>query len=67
MSTEDRVDAALDDVKGTAKEAWGKATDDKSVEAEGKMDQLKSDVKEGVADVKDKARDLMDKLTDKDK
>lgn len=66
-SNEDRVDAAIDDVKGNAKEAWGKVTDDKSTEAEGKLDQVKSDIKEGMADVKDKAKGLMDKLTDNDK
>ena len=42
-----------DDIKGKAKEAEGKVTGDESREAEGKMDQAKSDLKEGVQKVKD--------------
>ncbi len=66
MSTEDRVDALKDDVKGNAKEGWGKLTDDKSTEAEGKMDQVKSDLEKGMADAKDKFNELKDKVTGKD-
>lgn len=67
MSAEDRFDAMKDDVKGKAKEGYGKATGDEEKEAEGKFDQIKSDFKEGVADVKDRAKDIADKLTDNDK
>jgi uncharacterized protein YjbJ (UPF0337 family) len=67
MSTEDRFDAATDDAKGKAKEGWGKLTDDESTEAEGKMDQVKGDIKEGVADAKDKVGDMMDKMKGDDK
>lgn len=67
MSTEDRFDAVKDDVKGKAKEGYGKATDDEQKEAEGKFDQIKSDAKEGLADVKDKAKDIADKLKGDDK
>lgn len=67
MSTEDRADAAKDDVKGKAKEGYGKLTGDEQKEAEGKFDQIKSDVKEGVADVKDKAKDIADKIGNDDK
>lgn len=67
MSIEDRFDAARDDVKGKTKEGVGKLTGDEQKEAEGKFDQIKSDVKEGVADVKDKAKDIADKLTGDDK
>ena len=44
---------AADDLKGKAKEATGKATDDESLEAEGKGDQAKSDLKEAGEKVKD--------------
>ncbi|WP_127792290.1 CsbD family protein [Agromyces sp. LHK192] len=53
MGNEERIDAAADDVKGKAKEAWGKATDDERLEAEGKGDQVKSDLKNAAEDVKD--------------
>ncbi len=36
-----------------AKEAWGDATDDPGMEAEGKMDQAKSDLKQAGEKVKD--------------
>ena len=42
-----------DDIKGKAKEAEGKITNDKSREKEGKADQAKSDLKQGVEKVKD--------------
>ena len=63
---DDRFDAAKDDVKGKAKEKYGDMTNDESKQAEGKMDQFKGDVKDGMADVKDKAGDLADKIKGKD-
>ncbi len=53
MSTERKIDATTDDVKGKIKEGAGKVTDDKSLEAEGKGDQVKGKVKQAVEDVKD--------------
>ncbi len=53
MSTERKIDATTDDVKGKVKEGAGKVTDDKSLEAEGKGDQVKGKVKQAVEDVKD--------------
>ncbi|WP_394554455.1 CsbD family protein [Agromyces sp. MMS24-JH15] len=53
MGSEERADATKDDVAGKAKEAWGKVTDDEKLEAEGKADQAKSDLKNAVEDVKD--------------
>lgn len=41
------------DAKGKAKEAAGKATDDKELEAKGKADQLKAKGQKLVGDVKD--------------
>jgi uncharacterized protein YjbJ (UPF0337 family) len=61
--TDDRTEGLLDQAKGTAKEAWGKVTDNEEVEAEGKLDQATGRVKEGVADVKDAATDVVDDLT----
>lgn len=63
----DRLDAAKDTVKGKAKEEYGKMTGDEDKQAEGKLDQLKGDVKDGLADLKDKGRDLADKMTGDDK
>ncbi|MBM7652665.1 CsbD family protein [Neobacillus cucumis] len=44
----------FDQVKGEAKEQWGKATDDHSTETEGKWDKAKGKLKEGIGEVKDK-------------
>ncbi|MBI0578090.1 CsbD family protein [Neobacillus cucumis] len=47
------VKGNLDQVKGEAKEQWGKLTDDHSKEAEGKVDKAKGKLKEGYGEVKD--------------
>ena len=46
-----------DKVKGNVKEGWGKATGDRSTEAEGKFDQAKGGVKDAAQDVRDSVRD----------
>jgi uncharacterized protein YjbJ (UPF0337 family) len=53
MSATDKAKNAIDDVAGKAKEAFGKATGDRSTEAEGKGDQAKSDLKDAGEKVKD--------------
>ena len=53
MGLDDKIENAADDLKGKAKEATGKATDDESLEAEGKGDQVVSDVKQAGEKVKD--------------
>jgi uncharacterized protein YjbJ (UPF0337 family) len=53
MGVGDRMENTGEDLKGKAKEAWGDATDDKGMEAEGKFDQAKADMKNKVEDVKD--------------
>jgi len=53
MGAEDRADATGDDLKGKAKEAWGKATDDERLEAEGKADQTSSNLKQAGEKIKD--------------
>jgi uncharacterized protein YjbJ (UPF0337 family) len=53
MSTGDKIDNAGDDLKGKAKEATGRATDDPGLEAEGKGDQSVADLKKAGEKVKD--------------
>jgi uncharacterized protein YjbJ (UPF0337 family) len=53
MGLEDKISNAVEDVKGKIKEATGSATDDQSLEAEGKRDQAKSDLKGAGEKVKD--------------
>jgi uncharacterized protein YjbJ (UPF0337 family) len=47
-------DKNVDETKGRVKEAAGSLTDDKSLKNEGKVDQAKSSVKDGVDKVADK-------------
>ena len=54
-----------DKVKGTAKEATGKATGDDSMKREGQWDQTKGDVKGVGNDIKDSASDAVDNVRDK--
>jgi len=58
-----------DQLKGKAKEAAGNLSDDKSLENEGKADQLTGDVKEKAADardaIKDKANEVAGKIQDR--
>ncbi|MET0820155.1 MAG: CsbD family protein [Aeromicrobium sp.] len=53
MGLGDKISNAAEDAKGKLKEATGKATDDESLEAEGKGDQTKSDLKSAGENVKD--------------
>ncbi len=53
MGLDDKFENATEDLKGKAKEATGKATDDESLEAEGKGDQAVSDLKQAGEKVKD--------------
>jgi uncharacterized protein YjbJ (UPF0337 family) len=53
MGLGDRISNAAEDAKGKLKESTGKATDDESLEAEGKGDQTKSDLKSAGENVKD--------------
>lgn len=53
MSGTDKIKNAVQDVEGKAKEAFGKATNDKDTEAEGRGDQAKSDLKDAGENVKD--------------
>ncbi len=53
MGLDDKIENKGEDLKGKAKEATGKATDDEELEAEGKTDQTKSSLKDAKENVKD--------------
>ncbi|KGN39858.1 CsbD family protein [Knoellia aerolata] len=53
MGIGDKIDNMTDDAAGKAKEATGKATDDEGLEAEGRADQSKADLKQAGEKVKD--------------
>ncbi|MDT5150825.1 MAG: hypothetical protein QOI01_2558 [Mycobacterium sp.] len=53
MSFLDKAKNKVEDLGGQTKEAAGKATDDKSTENEGKVDQAKANLKDAGEKVKD--------------
>ncbi|MCU1545969.1 MAG: ral stress protein CsbD [Homoserinimonas sp.] len=53
MSADDKIHNSVEDMKGKAKEAAGKVTDNEKLEGEGKMDQSKADLKKAGDNVKD--------------
>ncbi|MBK8468335.1 MAG: CsbD family protein [Candidatus Phosphoribacter sp.] len=53
MSATDKVKNVAEDLKGKAKEAAGKITGDEGLEAEGRGDQIKADVKKAGENIKD--------------
>jgi uncharacterized protein YjbJ (UPF0337 family) len=53
MGAQDKVNNQMEDMKGKVKEGVGKATDDEELEAQGKRDQMKADVKQAGEKVKD--------------
>ncbi|WP_063830792.1 CsbD family protein [Kitasatospora phosalacinea] len=57
MSADDKIQNTGDKVKGTAKEAVGKAVGNERLEAEGKADKAKGDVKQAGEKVKDAFKD----------
>ncbi|HEY7719454.1 MAG TPA: CsbD family protein [Pedococcus sp.] len=57
MGLSDKIENTSQDLQGKAKEATGKATDDEQLEAEGKVDQSKADLKQAGEKVKDAFRD----------
>jgi uncharacterized protein YjbJ (UPF0337 family) len=52
-----------DELKGTVKEEAGRRTDDRDLEAEGKRDKAKADIKRGVDDAADSVKRGVDKIT----
>ncbi|MFE6967415.1 MULTISPECIES: CsbD family protein [unclassified Agromyces] len=57
MGTEDKMGNAAERMAGKAKEGFGKLTDNERLEAEGKADQVKADVKDAGEKVKDAVDD----------
>ncbi len=57
MGADDKMKNTGEDMSGKLKEATGKVTDDESLEAEGKMDQSKADMKQAGEKVKDAFKD----------
>jgi uncharacterized protein YjbJ (UPF0337 family) len=53
MATEDKAANKVTEVKGKAKKGLGKATGDREMEAEGKTDQAKGNLKQAGEKVKD--------------
>ena len=49
----DIIENMSEDASGKAKEATGKATDDERLEAEGRADQSKADIKQAGEKIKD--------------
>lgn len=56
MGMDDKVENKAEELKGQAKQAVGDATDDRSLQAEGKMDEVKADLKQAGEKVKDAFR-----------
>lgn len=61
MSGADDIRNAAEKATGKVKEGVGKATDNERLEAEGKGDQVKADVKQAGENVKDAAHNAFDK------
>ena len=57
MGMDDKLRNMAQDVEGKIKEATGKVTDDERLEAEGKVDQSSSDLKQAGEKVKDAFKD----------
>jgi uncharacterized protein YjbJ (UPF0337 family) len=55
----DEIKGAAKDMKGSVKEAAGKATGDRNLEAEGAADRTVGKVQKGVGNLKDAARDAL--------
>ena len=60
MGADDKAENWAEDVKGKAKEATGKVTDDERLEAEGRGDQASSSVKDAGEKLKDAGKDIKD-------
>ncbi len=58
MGLKDKIDNAAENVAGKAKEAVGRGTDDKDMQAEGQADQASSKIKTAGENVKDAVKDI---------
>lgn len=59
MGTGDKIDNKAEVLKGKAKEAAGRVTDDPELEAEGKVDQAKGHLKQSGEKVEDAVKDIL--------
>ncbi|MCC2592965.1 CsbD family protein [Tessaracoccus sp. OS52] len=66
MGLGDKISNAAEETKGKIKESVGDATDNEQLEAEGRLEQGKANVKQGVEDVKDSASEAFNDATDRD-
>jgi uncharacterized protein YjbJ (UPF0337 family) len=53
MGTDEKFDAKAQEIKGKVKEAAGRATNDPDLEARGKADKMKGDLKQAAEKTKD--------------
>ena len=53
MGADDKIDNKAEEFKGKVKEGVGRATDDESLEAEGRGDQASSNLKQAGEKIKD--------------
>ena len=53
MGTDDKIEAKAEELQGKVKEGVGDATDDRDLEAEGKADQTKGNLKQAGEKIKD--------------
>jgi uncharacterized protein YjbJ (UPF0337 family) len=53
MAMDDKIQNQAQDLSGKAKEAYGHATDNERLEAEGKGDQVKANLKQAGEKIKD--------------
>lgn len=58
----ERLEGAGDKVAGSVEETIGDLTGNEQAQAEGKAEQVKGDLRQGLADAKDKVNDLIDKV-----
>lgn len=63
-SMKQQVKGALDKTKGQIKEAAGDLTDNESLEAEGKLDQIKGSVRSGVGRAGERLSDAADDVAE---
>lgn len=61
MGLDDKIENKAEEIKGQAKEGYGRATDDPELEAEGKTDQGAANVKQAGEKLKDAVKSVFGK------
>jgi uncharacterized protein YjbJ (UPF0337 family) len=62
MSLDDKISNKAEKVAGKGKQAVGEVTDDEQLQAEGRADQAKADLKDAADDVKEAVGDAAGKI-----